>query len=108
MSHSTPATRLDARTLGFMAGARAILMITMGMRQSLGLFVAPIIDSTHVGYAAMSFALAIGQLMWGIAQPLFGAMADRHGPRRVLLIGAAMLAAGTLLAPLATNEIGFD
>ena len=91
-----------------MCAAAAILMITMGMRQSLGLFVAPIIESTHVGYAAMSFSLAIGQLMWGIAQPVFGAMADRHGAGRVLLIGALMLATGTLLAPLATNEIGFD
>jgi MFS family permease len=99
---------LDRRHLLVMCAAAAILMITMGMRQSLGLFVAPIIDTTHVGYAAMSFALAIGQLMWGVAQPLFGAMADRHGARRVLLIGALMLAAGTLLAPLATNEIGFD
>ncbi len=54
-------------------------MITMGMRQSLGLFIAPIIDSTHVGYAAMSFALAVGQLMWGVAQPTFGALADRYG-----------------------------
>ena len=56
-------------------------MITMGMRQSLGLYIAPIIDSTHVGYAAMSFAMAIGQLMWGVAQPAFGALADRHGAR---------------------------
>jgi MFS family permease len=91
-----------------MCAAAAILMITMGMRQSLGLFVAPIIDSTHVGYAAMSFALAIGQLMWGIAQPVFGAMADRHGAYRVLVISALLLAGGTLLAPFATNEIGFD
>ena len=56
-----------------------LLMITMGMRQSLGLFIAPIIDTTHVGYAAMSFALAVGQLMWGVAQPVFGALADRYG-----------------------------
>ena len=106
MNDNTPA--LGRKHLLVMCAAAAILMITMGMRQSLGLYVAPIIDSTHVGYAAMSFALAIGQLMWGVAQPLFGAMADRHGANRVLLIGASMLAAGTLLAPFATNEIGFD
>ena len=99
---------LGRKHLLVMCAAAAILMITMGMRQSLGLFVAPIIDTTHVGYAAMSFALAIGQLMWGVAQPVFGAMADRHGAQRVLLIGAGLLAAGTFLAPFATNEIGFD
>jgi MFS family permease len=90
-----------------MTAAAAILMITMGMRQSLGLFIAPIIDSTHVGYASMSFAMAIGQLMWGIAQPAFGALADRHGAHRVLLAGASMLAVGTALTPFATNEFGF-
>jgi MFS family permease len=79
-------------------------MITMGMRQTLGLYIAPIIDSTHVGYAAMSFAMAVGQLMWGVAQPMFGALADRQGPLRVLVIGALMLSVGTALTPFATNE----
>lgn len=88
------------------SSAAGVLMITMGMRQSLGLFIAPIISSTHVGYAAMSFALAVGQLMWGVAQPTFGAMADRYGAGRVLLIGAVLLAGGTALTPFATNEFG--
>jgi len=101
-THS-PAT-LDRRVLVLMVTAAAILMITMGMRQTLGLFIAPIIDSTHVGYAAMSFAMAVGQLSWGIAQPAFGALADRHGPYRVLLGGAVLLALGTALTPFATNE----
>jgi hypothetical protein len=61
--------KLDRRALLLIFAAAAILMITMGIRQSLGLYIAPIIDSTHVGYAAMSFALAVGQLMWGVAQP---------------------------------------
>ena len=60
-----------------MCAAAVVLMVTMGMRQSLGLYIAPIIETTHVGYAAMSFALAVGQLMWGVAQPVFGALADR-------------------------------
>ncbi len=87
-----------------MVTAAAILMITMGMRQTLGLFIAPIIDSTHVGYAAMSFAMAVGQLFWGIAQPGFGALADRYGAYRVLLAGALLLSLGTALTPFATNE----
>ena len=87
-----------------MCAAAAVLMITMGMRQSLGLYIAPIIESTHVGYAAMSFALAVGQLMWGVAQPVFGALADRHGSRPVLIAGALLLAAGTALTPFASNE----
>lgn len=99
-------TTLGRKHTLVMCTAALILMITMGMRQSLGLFVAPIIETTQVGYAAMSFALAIGQLMWGVAQPVFGALADRHGAQRVLFIGALMLAAGTSLAPFAGSEFG--
>jgi len=87
-----------------MCAAAAVLMITMGMRQSLGLYIAPITASTHVGYAAMSFALAVGQLMWGVAQPVFGALADRHGARPVLIAGALLLAGGTALTPFASSE----
>jgi len=105
MSHASklPAG-LDRHALAFIAAAAGILMITMGMRQSMGLFIAPIIDSTHVGYAAMSFAMAVGQLMWGVAQPAFGALADRFGAWRALLAGAFMMAAGAALTPFAGNE----
>jgi MFS family permease len=96
---------LGRKSLLVMAAAAAILMITMGIRQSMGLFIAPIIDSTHVGYAAMSFAMAVGQLMWGAAQPAFGALADRFGPYRTLLAGALMMAVGSALTPLATSEL---
>jgi len=96
---------LGRKSLVIMVAAAAILMITMGIRQSMGLFIAPIIDTTHVGYAAMSFAMAVGQLMWGAAQPTFGALADRFGPYRTLLAGALMMAVGSALTPLATNEL---
>src|SRR6476659_2085596 len=96
--------KLDRRAFLLILADAAILMITMGIRQSRGLYIAPIIDSTHVGYAAMSFALAIGQLMWGVAQPTFGALADRFGAYRTLLVGALMMALGSALTPFATNE----
>src|SRR5262245_39929864 len=103
-SATANSARLDSRAFALMAVAAAILMVTMGMRQTLGLYIAPIIDSTHVGYAAMSFALAVGQLTWGAMQPAFGALADRHGAYRVLLAGALLLALGSALTPFATNE----
>jgi MFS family permease len=96
---------LQTRHILVMAAAAAILMITMGMRQTLGLYITPIIDSTGVGYAAMSFALAVGQLVWGIAQPVFGGFADRYGPGRVLVAGGLLLAFGAALTPFATNEL---
>jgi len=94
------------RSSTMLLAAAGILLITMGVRQSMGLFVAPIIASTGVGIAAISFALAIGQLMWGAAQPLFGAVADHYGSYRVLILGGLMLAAGAVLASWSTSEAG--
>lgn len=69
--------------------AAGILMITMGMRQSIGLYVSPINTSTGLGIVTLSLALAIGQFVWGAIQPIAGALADRRGPRGVLLGGCA-------------------
>lgn len=86
--------------------AAAILMITMGARQSLGLFVSPLNTSTGVGLAAVSFALAVGQFTWGAIQPIAGAIADKHGPARVLAIGLIVLALGSALTPFMNSTWG--
>ena len=86
--------------------AAAILMITMGSRQSLGLFLSPLNTHTGLGIAAISFAMAIGQLVWGAVQPVFGAVADRWGPARVIVLGAVMLAAGSVLTTQVTSQWG--
>jgi MFS family permease len=92
------------RHLWIMGAAALVMMITMGMRQTTGLYINPIMDSTHLAYASMSFALAVGQLMWGAAQPVFGAMAERYGAQRVLVIGALLLSGGYALTPFAGSE----
>lgn len=86
--------------------AAAILMVTMGTRQSLGLFLSPINSATGLGIAKISFAMAVAQLVWGAVQPLFGAAADRWGPGRIIVIGALMLAAGSVLTTQVTSEWG--
>jgi MFS family permease len=86
--------------------ASAILMITMGVRQTTGLFVTPIRDSTGIGIAAISFALAIGQFVWGAVQPLFGALADRRGSVPVVWAGGLLLAAGLALTPFLDTQWG--
>ncbi len=85
--------------LGITLAAAGILMVTMGTRQSLGLFVGPINTSTGLGLATISFALAIGQFVWGAVQPLAGAAADRWGPRPVLIGGILILALGSAMTP---------
>jgi MFS family permease len=84
--------------------AAAILMITMGARQSLGLFIAPLDAASGLGILRISFALAIGQLVWGAVQPVFGAIADRHGATRVLVFGTLLLALGLALTPWVRSE----
>src|SRR5262249_24678095 len=98
------ASRRQLYTLVFTAGA--ILMITMGVRQTSGLFLVPITQSTGVSVVAMSFALAVGQLLFGAAQPVFGAIADKYGAMKVVIAGAVMLALGSVLTPFATSSLG--
>jgi MFS family permease len=86
--------------------AAAILMVTMGARQSLGLLIAPLKGSTGLGIATISFALAIGQLMWGVIQPVAGAVADRYGPGRILVAGLGVLAVGLALTPFMSSGFG--
>jgi MFS family permease len=86
--------------------AAAILMVTMGARQSLGLFISPLNSSTGLGIATISLAFAVGQLMWGVIQPVAGAVADRYGPSKVLIAGLVVLSAGTALTPFMTTGFG--
>ena len=97
-------SRRQLYTLVFTAGA--ILLITMGVRQTSGLFLIPITQSTGVSVVAMSFALAVGQLMWGATQPIFGAIADKYGAVKVVIAGAILLALGNALTPFAASDIG--
>ena len=90
----------------FILVASAILMITNGSRQSMGLFMSPLNTHTGLGIATISFAMAVSQLVWGVAQPVFGAMADRWGPSRIIVLGALLLAAGSALTTQVTSEWG--
>ncbi len=93
-------------TLGVTLAAAGILLVTMGARQSVGLFLGPINTSTGLGVATLSLALAIGQFAWGAIQPVAGALADRHGPRPVLVGGILMLALGSALTPFMDSGWG--
>ena len=86
--------------------AAAILMITMGARLTTGLFISPINTSTGLGIVSISFALAIGQFIWGAAQPIFGIVADKYGSVKVIIVGAVMLALGTAMTPFMSSQWG--
>ena len=102
MSASPAAIRTSAWPL--VIAAAVILMITMGSRQTMGLFISPLNTSTGLGVVAISFAMAIGQFVWGASQPIFGAVADRYGPERVIVAGGILLAIGWAVTPLVSSE----
>lgn len=86
--------------------AAGVLMVTMGIRQSFGLFVSPVHMATGMSVATISFALAIGQFTWGAIQPVAGAFADKYGSRAVLIGGLVVLAAGCVAMPLMQSGSG--
>jgi MFS family permease len=80
--------------------------VTMGARQSMGLFVSTLNTSTGLGLASISLAFAFGQLWWGLTQPFAGIVADRVGAGRVLFAGVLLVALGTALVPFMTTTAG--
>ncbi len=86
--------------------AAVMLLITSGIRLSLGLFVQPIHADTDISIVELSFALAVTQLMWGVSQPVMGALADRYGAWKILIGGTFLLALGCSLVPYMISAWG--
>ena len=101
-----PSVTVRVSTWPLVITAAVILMITMGSRQTLGLFISPLNTSTGLGIVAISFAMAVGQFVWGASQPIFGAVADRYGASRVIVAGGIMLALGWAMTPFVSSEWG--
>lgn len=74
-----------------------IISICMGLRQSLGLYMQPMGVDLGISAAAFGFSIALQNIVWGASQPFVGALADRYGPRPVLILTAMMYAAGLLI-----------
>ncbi len=102
---ATPSPRYQALWLVLLAAAGAFAL-TMGVRQTMGLFLSALNTSTALGIGSISLAFAAGQVCWGLTQPFAGAMADRVGTGRVILAGVLLVAAGTVLTPLMTSTAG--
>ena len=77
--------------------ASALVTISLGIRQSMGLFLGPITVDLGSGRELFSFAIAIQNLLWGVSSPLFGMMADRIGGWRVASLGGILYALGLVI-----------
>ncbi len=105
MNDASTAPRRTAMWLVLLAAA-GTFALTMGTRQTMGLFLSPLNTSTGLGLGSISLAFAFGQLWWGLTQPFAGAMADKIGAGRVLFAGALLVAFGTFITPLMTTTWG--
>ena len=85
-----------------------IISICMGLRQSLGLFMRPMTIEAGISAATFGFAIALQNIVWGISQPFVGALADRYGPRPILVWTALCYAAGLLLMAFSRGALGLD
>ena len=101
--HST--WRTPALIVGF---GCLISLMSFGPRSALGFFLTPMSSAHHWGRDVFAFALALQNLLWGIAQPVAGVIADKYGATRVFCAGGLMLAVGLALMAQATSPILLD
>jgi MFS family permease len=109
MNKSPPSARKNVGKLALwlvLLAAAGTFALTMGVRQTMGLFLSPLNTATGLGIGSISLAFAFGQLWWGLTQPFAGAMADKTGAGRVLFIGALLVALGTFITPYMTTTLG--
>lgn len=90
-----------------LVGASVLLSLAMGMRQSFGLFQTPVIRDIGITTADFSLATAIQNVVWGVTQPMVGALADRYGSRFVMVSGVLVYAAGLVIMMVATSALVF-
>ncbi len=102
--NNTQASRFGLWTV--LLAAAGAFALTMGTRQSMGLFLSPLNTATGLGLGSISLAFACGQLCWGLTQPFAGAIADKFGAGRVLLVGVLLVTLGTFITPLMTTAAG--
>ncbi|MDB6446696.1 MULTISPECIES: MFS transporter [Pseudomonas] len=92
------------RTCGWvLVGSALILALSLGVRHGFGLFLAPMSAEFGWGREVFAFAIALQNLIWGLAQPFTGALADRFGAARVVLIGGVLYALGLLFMGLSDS-----
>jgi MFS family permease len=113
-----PATTGDFRSATSVVGWRtplviiacgcAIGLLSFGPRSSLGFFIQPMSRDFSWGRDVFGLALAVQNLLWGLGQPLAGAIADRFGIFRVMCVGALLYAGGLLMMRYASTPLSLE
>src|SRR6188472_1454121 len=98
-----PASRSWRTPLVIIICGCAIALLGFGPRSSFGFFIQPMSREFSWGRDVFGLALALQNLLWGLGQPIAGAIADRFGLLRVISVGALMYAAGLVVMAYATT-----
>ena len=101
------------RTIGrasmwILLGASLILALSLGIRHGFGLFLPPMSSEFGWGREVFAFAIALQNLIWGLTQPFTGALADRFGARRTVIVGGILYAIGLLCMGLADSALSLS
>ena len=78
-----------------------MLTLSMGLRQSFGIFMQPLTHDIGISISQFTLALAVQNLAWGFLQPIAGAMTVRYGFRPIMIVGSVLYIVG--LALMATR-----
>jgi MFS family permease len=89
-----PLLKILRPTLPILIGASIMLTLSMGLRQSLGIFMQPLTHGIGISVSDFTLALAVQNLAWGFLQPLAGAMTVRYGFRPIMLVGSVFYIVG--------------
>src|ERR1700726_3512973 len=92
-----PLLQLLRPTLPILIGASLMLSLSMGLRQSLGIFLQPLTHDVGISVSDFTLAIAMQNLAWGFLQPLAGALTVRYGFRAIMMVGALLYIAGLVL-----------
>jgi predicted MFS family arabinose efflux permease len=84
-------------TLPVLIGASLMLSLSMGLRQSLGIFLQPLTRDVGISVTDFTLAIAVQNLAWGFLQPLAGAFTARYGFRSIMMVGSLLYIAGLVL-----------
>lgn len=93
------------KAVGLALAACFLYFISSGIRNNFGVMLSGIIQNTGIAFASVSFILAVGQLCFGITQPMFGVLADRKGSRSALFLGILCAAAGVAFLPFCKTKL---
>jgi len=97
------------RTSGWiLLGSALILALSLGVRHGFGLFLAPMSAQFGWGREVFAFAIAFQNLIWGLAQPFAGALADRFGAAKVVFVGGILYALGLIFMGMSDTPLSLS